>query len=119
MPTDAADPPRTRAAAALVALLGLLALELVRSSGPLLDMAFTQGVVSAPGRGTTFQVYLPRVGEVTGAIKLDGMGAGNPLVVLDDSAIFVETDHIKDAPPSGGFRNAPPLSEYPGYCHFR
>jgi subtilase family serine protease len=31
---------------------------------------------------------------------------------LDDSAVFVETDHIKDAPPSGGFRNAPPLSDY-------
>jgi subtilase family serine protease len=36
----------------------------------------------------------------------------NGVLGLDDSAIFVETDHIKDAPPSGGFRNAPPLSEY-------
>ena len=34
------------------------------------------------------------------------------VVGLDESAIFVETHHIKDAPPSGGFRNAPPLSEY-------
>jgi subtilase family serine protease len=33
---------------------------------------------------------------------------------LDDSAVFVQTDHIidKNAPPSGGFRNAPPLSNY-------
>ncbi|HEX2696754.1 MAG TPA: S53 family peptidase, partial [Anaerolineales bacterium] len=34
------------------------------------------------------------------------------VIGLDDSAIFVETDHIKDAPPSAGFRNAPPLSDY-------
>ncbi len=34
------------------------------------------------------------------------------VIGLDDSAVFVETDHIKDAPPSGGFRNAPPLSDY-------
>lgn len=31
---------------------------------------------------------------------------------LDESAFFVETDHIKDAGPSAGFRNAPPLSSY-------
>lgn len=42
---------------------------------------------------TSIEVYLPRVGEVTGAIKLDGMGAGNPLVVLDDSAIFDSTPY--------------------------
>jgi subtilase family serine protease len=34
------------------------------------------------------------------------------VIGLDDSAIFVRTDHIKDAPPSGGFRNALPLSAY-------
>lgn len=34
------------------------------------------------------------------------------VIGLDDSAVFVETDHIKDAPPSAGFRNAPPLSDY-------
>ena len=34
------------------------------------------------------------------------------VIGLDESAIFVETDHIKDAPPSGGFRNSPPLSDY-------
>jgi len=36
----------------------------------------------------TIDVRLPAVGEVTGTIKLDGMEAGNPLVVLDDAGIF-------------------------------
>jgi subtilase family serine protease len=36
----------------------------------------------------------------------------NGVLGLDESAVFVETDHIKDAPPAGGFRNAPPLSNY-------
>lgn len=31
---------------------------------------------------------------------------------LDDSSVFVVTDHVRDAPPSAGFRNAPPLSTY-------
>ncbi len=34
------------------------------------------------------------------------------VVGLDDSAIFVHTDHIAEAPPTAGFRNAPPLSDY-------
>src|SRR5678809_774649 len=36
------------------------------------------------------------------------------VIGLDESALFVETDHVVDkkAPPSGGFRNAPPLSVY-------
>lgn len=36
------------------------------------------------------------------------------VVGLDDSAVFVTTDHIVDrnAPPTAGFRNAPPLSTY-------
>jgi subtilase family serine protease len=36
------------------------------------------------------------------------------VVGLDDSAVFVHTDHVvdKEAPPSDGFRNAPPLSAY-------
>jgi subtilase family serine protease len=36
------------------------------------------------------------------------------VVGLDDSAKFVHTNHIvdKNAPPSAGFRNAPPLSEW-------
>ncbi len=38
----------------------------------------------------------------------------NGVIGLDDSAVFVETNHLvdKNAPPSGGFRNAPPLSSY-------
>jgi subtilase family serine protease len=38
----------------------------------------------------------------------------NGVAGLDDSAVFVQTDHVvdKNAPPSGGFRNAPPLSAY-------
>ena len=36
------------------------------------------------------------------------------VVGFDDSARFVQTDHMvdKNAPPSAGFRNAPPLSDY-------
>jgi subtilase family serine protease len=34
------------------------------------------------------------------------------VIGLDDSAVFVHTDRITDAPPSPGFRNSPPLSDY-------
>jgi subtilase family serine protease len=34
------------------------------------------------------------------------------VIGLDDSAMFVQPDIIKDAPPAPGFRNAPPLSDY-------
>ncbi len=36
------------------------------------------------------------------------------VVGLDDSAVFVATDHVVDgkAPPTAGFRNAPPMSDY-------
>jgi subtilase family serine protease len=36
------------------------------------------------------------------------------VIGLDDSSVFVTTNHIvdKNAPPSAGFRNAPPLSTY-------
>ncbi len=36
----------------------------------------------------------------------------NGIIGLDESAVFVQTNHIKDAPPSAGFRNAPPLSAF-------
>jgi subtilase family serine protease len=39
-------------------------------------------------------------------------GAVNAVIGLDDSATFVKTNHVRDAPPSDGFRNAPPLSAY-------
>lgn len=34
------------------------------------------------------------------------------VIGLDDSAVFVHPDHITDAPPTPGFRNSPPLSDY-------
>jgi len=34
------------------------------------------------------------------------------IVGLDDSYVFVHTNHIVDAPPVAGFRNAPPLSKH-------
>ena len=47
-------------------------------------------------------------------VSIPGALAGivNGVVGLDDSAMFVEPHHVKDAPPSDGFRNAPPLSNY-------
>ena len=36
------------------------------------------------------------------------------VVGLDDTAALVHTDHVVDAPPTAGFRNAPPLSAYWG-----
>ena len=41
-------------------------------------------------------------------------GSVTGVVGLDDSADFVQTDHVvdKNAPPSPGFRNAPPLSTF-------
>lgn len=34
------------------------------------------------------------------------------IVGLDDSAEFIQYNHIREAPPTSGFRNAPPLSAY-------
>jgi subtilase family serine protease len=34
------------------------------------------------------------------------------IVGLDDSYVFVHTNHVVDAPPVAGFRNSPPLSAY-------
>jgi subtilase family serine protease len=41
-------------------------------------------------------------------------GSVTGVVGLDDSAEFVQTNHVvdKNAPPSAGFRNSPPLSNY-------
>ncbi len=41
----------------------------------------------------TIEVKLRRVGEVTGTIRMDGMGAGNPLVVLDSATIYDSTPY--------------------------
>ena len=34
------------------------------------------------------------------------------VIGLDEGPTFVHPDHVVDAPPAGGFRNAPPLSSY-------
>jgi len=49
-------------------------------------------------------------GDVSIPASLATLATG--ILGLDDSALFIEPDHIKDAPPSVGFRNAPPLSTY-------
>jgi len=50
--------------------------------------AFNVASVWHDAADADIEVRLPAAGEVTGTIKLDGMGAGNPLVVLDDAEIF-------------------------------
>src|SRR6266568_3022112 len=67
--------------------------------------------------GVQFAMYNVRgqavrspAGDVSIPSSLASIVAG--VVGLDNSAIFVHTDHIRDAPPSAGFRNAPPLSTY-------
>jgi subtilase family serine protease len=51
-------------------------------------------------------------GDVSVPTSIAGSVSG--VIGLDDSAVFVHTDHVidKNAPPSDGFRNAPPLSAY-------
>ena len=41
----------------------------------------------------TIEVNMPDFGEVSGTVKLNGMAAGNPLVVLDDGRIFDTTPY--------------------------
>ncbi len=41
----------------------------------------------------TIEVKLRRVGEVAGTISMDGMGSGNPLVVLDNDTIYDSTPY--------------------------
>jgi len=42
---------------------------------------------------TTINISLPGTGQVSGTITLDGMAAGNPVVVLDDSQIYDSTPY--------------------------
>jgi subtilase family serine protease len=51
-------------------------------------------------------------GDVSIPTSLSDIVTG--VIGLDDSAIFVHSDHVADtdAPPSAGFRNAPPLSAF-------
>jgi subtilase family serine protease len=80
-----------------------------------------QGTVAqaAAAFGTTFGVYSVRGLDVqapTSDISIPSELAASisGVIGLDDSAAFVETDHVvdKNAPPSPGFRNAPPLSDW-------
>jgi subtilase family serine protease len=67
--------------------------------------------------GVQFAVYSVNgksVRSPAGDISIPGSVANvvTAVVGLDDSAIFVHTNRIADAPAPGGFRNAPPLSTY-------
>jgi len=67
--------------------------------------------------GTQFATYKVKgkaVRSPSGDLSIPAVLAGivSGVVGLDDSPLFVEPDHVKDAPPSAGFRNAPPLSTY-------
>ena len=69
--------------------------------------------------GTTFGVYSVQGLTVQSpsseiAIPNDLAADVTGVVGLDDSSAFVETYHVvdKNAPPTAGFRNAPPLSEW-------
>jgi len=74
---------------------------------------------AATAFGTSFGLYKVRgqivrspSAEVSVPASLTDVVEG--VIGLDDSAVFVETHHVvdKNAPPSDGFRNAPPLSEF-------
>src|SRR5664280_1184991 len=74
---------------------------------------------AASAFGTSFGMYayqgdvlLSPASDLTIPASLSGIVEG--VVGLDDTAALVQTDHVVDrnAPPSAGFRNAPPLSAY-------
>jgi subtilase family serine protease len=68
--------------------------------------------------GTAFRMYRVQgttvrspAGDVSVPNSLQNVVTG--VLGLDDSAVFVRPDHVGgNAPPSDGFRNAPPLSAY-------
>ncbi|HYM83563.1 MAG TPA: S53 family peptidase [Candidatus Dormibacteraeota bacterium] len=75
---------------------------------------------AAAAFGTTFGLYayqgdvlLSPSSDLTIPASLSGVVEG--VVGLDDTAALVHTDHVvADAPPSAGFRNAPPLADWFG-----
>src|SRR5262249_24614172 len=74
---------------------------------------------AATAFGTSFGTYKVRgktVQSPSGDLSIPSALATSVTGVLglDDSSEFVQTYHVvdKDAPPSAGFRNAPPLSNY-------
>jgi len=62
----------------------------------------------------TYQVKGITVRSPAGDLSIPSAIAGvvSAVVGLDESAVFVHTDRVADAPPSAGFRNAPPLSNF-------
>jgi subtilase family serine protease len=67
--------------------------------------------------GVSFGLYKVKgqiVRSPSGDLSIPASLAGSVTGVLglDESAVFVTTDHVVDAPPTAGFRNAPPLSTY-------
>jgi subtilase family serine protease len=72
---------------------------------------------AAAAFGTSFGLYAYQ-GDVllspATALSIPASLAGivEGVVGLDDTAALVHTDHVVDAPPTAGFRNAPPLSAY-------
>jgi len=71
---------------------------------------------AAAAFATTFKTYSVKgktVRSPASALSVPSSLAGVTAVLgLDDSAMFVHTDRITDAPPVAGFRNAPPCSTY-------
>jgi subtilase family serine protease len=99
----------------------------LRSSGFTIDYTPTNNhYVAAHGSvaqiesafGTTINLYSVNgltVRSPSADISIPAsLSAVTGVVGLDDSAVFVHTDHVidKNAPPAAGFRNAPPLSTY-------
>ncbi len=71
---------------------------------------------AAAAFATTFKTYSVKgkivrspATDLSVPVSLTGVSA---VLGLDDSAMFVHTNRITDAPPVAGFRNAPPCSSY-------
>ncbi|HEY8846738.1 MAG TPA: protease pro-enzyme activation domain-containing protein, partial [Candidatus Limnocylindrales bacterium] len=71
---------------------------------------------AAAAFATTFKTYSVKGKTVRApatALSVPSNLTGVTAVLgLDDSAMFIHTDRVTDAPPSAGFRNAPPCSTY-------
>jgi subtilase family serine protease len=81
----------------------------VAAEGTVAQAAAAFGVTFGSYRVKGKTVRAPE-SEVSVPSSLSGIVDG--VVGLDESAEFVGTDHVPEAPPSAGFRNAPPLSTY-------
>jgi subtilase family serine protease len=81
----------------------------VAAEGTVAQAAAAFGVTFGSYRVKGKTVRAPE-SDVSVPSSLAGIVEG--IVGLDESAEFVGTDHVVEAPPSAGFRNAPPLSTY-------